>query len=983
MGSRFSRTSVMAFVAAIAMLLISAEALAVPACPIPITLTQPDGTSFGATLWGDEWSGGVETVDGYTVLQDPITGYWEYARRSAGGDLEQSGLRPGVHDPAGEGIQVRLRPSLDAGAQPKCPYDISVSAAVRPSGTVNIPVILITFNDRTPKYSAADFQDLLFGDTPTIVTGPGSMKNYYDEVSYGNFSVSGGPAGVQGWFTAGNGHDYYGKKWGYERAAELVAEAVRAADATIDFSKYDNDGDGYVDAVIIVHQGMGAESTGDLSDIWAHRWTLSAARKGPVWVDGVWVNDYTMQAEECWRWKDVKAMSSIGVFAHEFGHALGLPDLYDTDSSSEGVGNWCLMGGGSWNWTNGAGDTPAHMSAWCKWFLGWVSPTLVRGIHEGRQFHAAADSGDVVQLLPNPNGPSDWDRWGGGEGEYFLVENRYKTGFDAGLPGSGLAIWHIDESRGDNTDEYHKLVDLEEADGKDDLDWGRNRGDAGDVYPGTSDNRRFGDLTVPHNWWYDYRNTGCSVRNISDPGSAMTADVSLRYACTGRSYDDMGMLVWLEDEDYFDLRRDYSLLADSELLSLLDAVYINCTDDLTVTPAMAGALRAFVGNGGGLAATDWAYPVIKQVFPGYVTFLGDDPRIGVAGQITSVEARDPSLARYMGDGATAIELDLGYWAVIDRVAEGVEVGLTGDVRVDPTNPPRFGSAPGTPRTGLSEEPEAGAAVPKGVETLPGKPLVIRFPYGNGFVMYSSPHAHAQLYTGASQLDPGHMPIGDTNLERLALWNTLAAITGSEALAAAKAVENRGCSPFDKVIDSVAPSDCLEYEIDHATGGALAISAATDRGTVEMTAYDPDGRMAASAEVGHAPVTVLIPEAVRGKWILQVRAPGDDASSVAFVACIGESAQSGPELAEGEVRFGPNPANVALNVYYSFSADAELMVYDVAGRMVYTCRLPASDHQLVWDLTAKGGAPLANGLYLAVVRSEGKTVGRPFRLVVQR
>lgn len=148
-----------------------------------------------------------------------------------------------------------------------------------------------------------------------------------------------------------------------------------------------------------------------------------------------------------------------------------------------------------------------------------------------------------------------------------------------------------------------------------------------------------------------------------------------------------------------------------------------------------------------------------------------------------------------------------------------------------------------------------------------------------------------------------MSIGDTNLERLAMWNTLAAITGSEALAAAKAIENRGCSPFDKVIDSVAPSDCLQYEIDHATGGALAISAATSRGTVEMTAYDPEGRIAASAEVEHAPVTMFVPDAVRGKWILQVRAFGDDASSIAFVVCIGESAQCGPEIAEGgsEVR----------------------------------------------------------------------------------
>ena len=76
-----------------------------------------------------------------------------------------------------------------------------------------------------------------------------------------------------------------------------------------------------------------------------------------------------------------------------------------------------------------------------------------------------------------------------------------------------------------------------------------------------------------------------------------------------------------------------------------------------------------------------------------------------------------------------------------------------------------------------------------------------------------------------------------------------------------------------------------------------------------------------------------------------------------------------------MRFGPNPENAALNVYYSLSADADLMVY--------SCKLPASDHQLVWDFTTKSGAPLANGLYIVVVRSEGKAVGKPFGLVIQR
>ena len=690
MNSRGNRVTTVLWGIAIALLLMPMRAFAVPACPVPIMLTQPDGTSFEAMLWGDEWLSGAETADGYTVLQDPSTGYWEYARRSSGGDLAPSGFRPGAHDPAGEGIQIRLRPALDIGAEARHHGGDSLSNVVPPTGTVNVPVILITFNDRTQTYSIADFQDLLFGDHPAIATGPGSMKDYYEEISYGRFSLSGGPAGVQGWFTAQHEHDYYGKKWGYERAAELVAEAVRAADETIDFSQYDNDGDGYVDGVIVVHQGMGAECTNDMSDIWAHRWSLSAAGHGPIWVDGVRVDDYTMQGEECWRWKGVKSMSSIGAFAHEFGHVMGLPDLYDIDKSSEGVGNWCLMGGGSWNWTNGSGDTPAHMSAWCKWFLGWVNPVPVRGYNADWVFSASAVSDSVALFLPNPGGPGDWDRRGRGVGEYFLVENRYKTGFDAGLPGSGLAIWHIDESRGDNTDENHKLVGLMEADGRRDLDHKVNRGDDGDLYPGSTDNRRFGDLTWPDDRWYDYRTTGCSVRSISNAGPQMTADVALNCACTGKSYDDIGLLLWLMDEDYFNLRKDYSRLEDPEFLGLFDSVYINCTDDLAVTSAMASALQAFVYNGGGLLVTDWAYPVITRAFPGHINFLGEDPRIGVAGQIAATQAHDPALGRYLGEDVHTVELDLGYWAVMDSVAGDVQVQLTGNVQVDSTNPPRFG-----------------------------------------------------------------------------------------------------------------------------------------------------------------------------------------------------------------------------------------------------------------------------------------------------
>ncbi|GAG07093.1 unnamed protein product, partial [marine sediment metagenome] len=247
---------------------------------------------------------------------------------------------------------------------------------VSSTGTAKVPVILINFSDTTTTNTPSEFESLLFESNPTIATGPGSMKDYYEEVSYGDFSVSSGPSGVSAWVTAANGHDYYGQDdvdGDDLNPAELVKEAVQKADAAgFDFSQYDNDGDGKVDVVMIVHQGTGEEVSGTATDIWSHRWNLTSAGVGSVSVDGVTVNDYAIQPE-----RDVARMNTIGVFCHEFGHALGLPDLYDTDYTSWGIGDWGIMAFGSYNKDTNDGDSPAHFTAWSKYFLGWVTPTQI------------------------------------------------------------------------------------------------------------------------------------------------------------------------------------------------------------------------------------------------------------------------------------------------------------------------------------------------------------------------------------------------------------------------------------------------------------------------------------------------------------------------------------------------------------------------------------------------------------------------------
>uniref|UniRef100_A0A7C3UII4 M6 family metalloprotease domain-containing protein n=2 Tax=Geoglobus ahangari TaxID=113653 RepID=A0A7C3UII4_9EURY len=493
--------------------LLISKALAVPAAPKLHILKQADGTEFKARLWGDEWNNGFETLDGYTIIFNSSSGNWEYAVLDQDGKLKCSGKIVAKDSPSS--IPKKIRPSLHAlskkalTALPK-----SLQKSVPTKGILKIPVILISFPDQANTYTVSDFEDLLFNDTP----GSKSMREYFKEVSYGNLLLSGD---VFGWYVAENEHDYYGQD--VEKAAELIREAVQKADATVNFSHFDNDGDGYVDVVVVVHSGTGAEESGSSNDIWSHQWYLSAAGVGAyVTDDGVVVDRYTIQPEIFSNGQLV----TIGVFVHEFGHALGLPDLYDTDYSSCGVGVWDVMSAGSWLGVSRLGDTPSHFSAWCKWRLGWVTPIEVKSSLINQTINNVEISGEVYQLLPNPNGPTDWVIGNVGVGEYFLVENRYKIGFDSALPGEGLLIWHIDESMPNNDNESHKLVDLEEADGLNDLDYCTNYGDATD--PWYKNPFGFTDTSYPNSKLYNGAPSGVEIVNISDAGPIMTADLLIK-----------------------------------------------------------------------------------------------------------------------------------------------------------------------------------------------------------------------------------------------------------------------------------------------------------------------------------------------------------------------------------------------------------------------------------------------------------------------
>lgn len=394
------------------------------------------------------------------------------------------------------------------------PYRFGVTADV---DTLYCLIILVDFEDNP--YDARrvsvpeDFDTLLFSEG---ITDPGSMTDFYFENSYGQAFLIGQ---VTDWYRMPQTYAYYvdGQNGfgSYPRNAQrLTEDAVLAADPDVDFTLFDNDENGWVDALFVVHAGPGAEDSGGNPNlIWSHKWQTYY----PIPVDEVYVSVYSQEPEETGGGQ----LITIGVFCHEFGHVLGLPDLYDTDYSSSGMGYWSVMAGGSWG---GGGARPVHFDAWCKYALGWVNPTVVDDPLDDEQIDAVEFEPDVYQLYSL--GIPDY--------EYFLVENRRRQLFDYSMPGEGILIIHVDETVQDNRNENHYKVIVEQADGAYDLESGRGA-DGGDPYPGYTDNRTFDDFSTPDAWLYNRGPSEISVTDISDSDSTMFADLAVQY--TGPLYE--------------------------------------------------------------------------------------------------------------------------------------------------------------------------------------------------------------------------------------------------------------------------------------------------------------------------------------------------------------------------------------------------------------------------------------------------------------
>ena len=353
---------------------------------------------------------------------------------------------PGTYDPVTlrfyeSGNRIDQEPIFYAPLKPKQAYRTQWK----------VPVIFMHANDEAWTYTTADWEQLLFSVDQVV---KGSFRDYYQEVSYELFDVTGD---VMGWLTADYNYEHYHQyNYGFNGGAqEFAREAVMKAEAMYHpgWTQFDNDGDGAVDCVMIFHQGQGGESGGTPSQFWSHVSIFDT-----LTYDGVDISYYSLQPETT----STGQIGTIGTVCHEFGHLLGLPDLYDIGYTSkpEPVGKWCVMSSGL-SVGNPQGSSPGHLSAWCRYKLGWVEPIVLDSPGAYTLQAVQLEPEDSVYQIPI-NGDSQ---------EYFLLANRWidhDLTFDH-LPGQydgGMLIYHVDERMPPSNDgsQDHWHVAVEDAD---------------------------------------------------------------------------------------------------------------------------------------------------------------------------------------------------------------------------------------------------------------------------------------------------------------------------------------------------------------------------------------------------------------------------------------------------------------------------------------------------------------------------------------
>ncbi len=481
-------------------------ALAIPADDTPRPFLQPDGTTLTVRLNGDEFYNFHTTLDGYTIVRD-AGGAWTYAKLQ-GGEPVSTGviahdvaqrtpaevahltfLQHGVVSASGVARARANRVERDRALNIAMTRDNN-SGARRITG-VSMDrskfrglIILINYNDLS--FSAfsnprSTYQSMTstvgysgFSYNNTWYSCQGSMRDYFNYQSNGSFSPQFdvfGPISV-------NYSKTFIQQNDFDRRNELFSAALTALDSSINYANYDSDNDGIIDMVYFIVAGYTSEYSGNNSDyLWAHAGYLYTKDRTYLTLDNKRFGRYACSGELYgWESDNNPFPLGIGTMCHEFSHVLGLPDIYDTDYSTNGQslhpGHWDVMASGSGR--HDKGRTPVNYSAWERHNLGFATASTISNTTSYTMYAGKYQA----YILNSPNSK-----------EYFTLENRQQSGWDTYLPGHGLVVCRVDESVSTpwdgntvNTNPDRNYYELLRAGGSEAVDANSST----DPFPGTS-----------------------------------------------------------------------------------------------------------------------------------------------------------------------------------------------------------------------------------------------------------------------------------------------------------------------------------------------------------------------------------------------------------------------------------------------------------------------------------------------------------------
>lgn len=356
-----------------------------------------------------------------------------------------------------------------------------------------ILVIMANFPDAQLISSKADVDSMFNAQNWTKDGATGSIRQYFHDQSMGQYNPQ---FDIVGPVMLDSSYTFYGQGEGGSRyTGYMVTEACMKVDNEVDFTLYDSDNDGKVDLVYVFYAGFGENDPPLLEPtlvksvenlIWPAYWNVNSAGYGTnkCVFDGkrIYAFEYSNELDGFYSTSDNLLIAGIGVACHEYGHALGLPDMYNYSHDEKTLGAWDIMDYGPYN---NDMHTPPSFSAYERFFMGWLTPELIteadtyelRNIAVSNKAYlvSESDTHNMNGVNPDPN-------------QFYLLENRQRTGWDIAIPGDGLLLTYINDpaKRWNSINRYPAdyAIDIIEADG-----WTPNKdkdegyGKPGDVFP--------------------------------------------------------------------------------------------------------------------------------------------------------------------------------------------------------------------------------------------------------------------------------------------------------------------------------------------------------------------------------------------------------------------------------------------------------------------------------------------------------------------